>query len=242
MSLNHIFGKPTYIDSVGNIYPVRMKDWDKFEENVRPLLLTKKHFQIEENIPLLDLIVSLGFQEYTVINNLESIFKIVLRTENVVFVFDEQRYAFIINEKSVIHNRNYDEVRKVIMEQNLLFEPKVYKSKMMQEWAEKVLEARKKNAPNITLEEKINTIAAFNGKHYWDLEEYTIYQIEAEFARISAIKHYDTTSHLFARDYVNPADIKLDHFAEKIDLFKNPYDDLFKSKDKLKNINKVLKG
>ena len=242
MSLKYIFGKPSFIDGVGNIYPVRMKDWDEFEENIRPLLLTKKHFQIEEDVPLLDLIVAVGFQEYIIINNLENIFKIVLRTENVAFVFDEQRYAFIINEESAIHSRNYDEVRKIIMHQNLLFEPKVYKSKVMQEWAEKVLEARRKNAPNITLEEKITTIAAFNGKHYWDLEEYTIYQIEAEFARICAFKNYDTSSHLFARDYVNPADIKLDHFAEKIDLFKNPYDDLFKSKDKLKNINKALKG
>lgn len=242
MSLNHIFGKPKYVENVGNIYPVRMRDWGKFEENVRPLLLTKQNFQIEEDIPLLDLIVSLGFQEYTVINNLENIFKIVLRTENVAFVFDEYRYAFVINQESIIHSKNYDEVRKIIMEQNLLFEPKVYKSKMMQEWAEKALEARRKNAPNITLEEKISTIAAFNGKHYWDLEEYTIYQIESEFARICAFKNYDTSSHLFARDYVNPADIKLDHFAEKIDLFKNPYDDLFKTKDKLQNINKALKG
>jgi hypothetical protein len=241
MSLNHIFGKPKFVEGVGNIYPIRLKDWDEFEENCRPLLLTKKHFQVEEDIPLLDLVV-FGLRDEQVIKNLEIAFKLALRVEQVTFAYNENYYFFMANENSIIHNGNYEEVKRIILEQNLLFEPKVYKDPLMQKWAEKVLEARRKNAPNITLEDKVSTVAALNGKHYWDLEEYTIYQLEMEFARICAVKNYDVQSHLLARDYVNPADIKLDHFAEKIDMFKNPYDDLFKSKDKLKNINKAIKG
>lgn len=241
MSLKHIFGKPKYVESVGNIYPIRLKDWEEFEENCKPLLITKKHFQIEEDFPLLDLVI-FGLRDEQVIKNLEVVFKLALRVKQVTFTYNEEYYCFIINENSIIHSGNYEEVRKIILEQNLLFEPKVYKDPLMQKWAEKVLETRRKNAPNITLEDKISTVAALNGKHYWDLEEYTIYQLEMEFARICAVKNYDAQSHLFARDYVNPADIKLDHFAEKIDMFKNPYDDLFKSKDKLKNINKAIKG
>jgi hypothetical protein len=241
MKLNHILAKPQLVEDAGYIYPIRLKDWDEFEDNCNPLLITKKHFQIEEDIPLLDLLI-FGINDEQIIGNLETIFKLVLRVEQVSFIYDDERYCFIANENSIIHSQNYEEVRRIILEQNLLFEPKVYKDPLMQKWAEKVLEARRKNAPNITLEDKVSTIAAFNGKHYWDLQEYTIYQIEMEFARICAIKHYDQESHLFGRDYVNPADIKINHFAEKIDMFKNPYDDLFKSKDKLKNINKAMKG
>lgn len=241
MSLNHIFGKSKYVSDVGNIYPIRLKDWDEFEENCEPLLITKKHFQVEDDIPLLALVV-FGLGDEQAIKNLETVFKLALRVEQVTFAYNEDYYFFMASENSIIHSGNYEEVRKIILEQNLLFEPKVYKDPLMQKWAEKVLDARRKNAPNITLEDKVSTVAALNSKHYWDLEEYTIYQLEMEFARLCAIKNYDVQSHLFARDYADPADIKLDHFAEKIDMFKNPYDDLFKSKDKLKNINKAIKG
>ncbi|MGG3920363.1 hypothetical protein ABEV41_00185 [Geobacillus thermodenitrificans] len=241
MKLNHILGKSQLVEGVGYIYPIRLKDWDEFVANANVLLITKKHFHTDEDIPLLDLLV-FGLQSEEVIGNLEIVFKLALRVEQVSFVYDDERYGFIANEDSIIHSQNYEEVRRIIMEQNLLFEPKVYKDPLMQKWAEKVLEARRKNAPNITLEDKISTVAALTGKHYWDLENYTIYQLEMEFARLCAIKSYESQSHLYARDYTNPADVKLDHFAEKIDMFKNPYDDLFKSKDKFKNINKAIKG
>lgn len=234
MKLTHIFGKPKHVEGVGDIYPIKLKDWDEFETHYQPLFITKKHFQTEDDYPLLDLLVALGLNERKIIDDLEIIFRLSLRVDNVSFTFDGEYYAFIIDETSVIHSGNYDEVRKIIMEQNLLFEPKTYKDQRLQEWANKVLEARRKNAPNVTLEDKISTVAAFNGKHYWDLENYTIYQLESEFARICAIKNYDAQSNFYARDYLDPSKFKLEHFAENLNMFKNPYDDVFKSKDKSK--------
>jgi hypothetical protein len=86
------------------------------------------------------------------------------------------------------------------------------------------------------MEEMLSTVSVFTGKHYWDLKDYTIYQLRSDFNRICKIEEYRTQSMVFANPYADLSKFKMDHFAEKIDMYKNPYDDVFKDKSTMKKI------
>lgn len=46
MSLANIFQKPKNVIAFGNVYPVKLKDWEEFESNINPIILGKKHIQL----------------------------------------------------------------------------------------------------------------------------------------------------------------------------------------------------
>jgi hypothetical protein len=41
---------------------------------------------------------------------------------------------------------------------------------------------------------------------------------------------------LFANPYADLSKFKMEHFAEKIDMYRNPYDDVFKDKGQMKKV------
>jgi hypothetical protein len=241
MSLANIFQKPIKLEGVGFVHPVKLKDWDEFESNLSPIMLTKNHFGITDEYSLLDILV-LGLNDENLIKSLCNIFDIVLQSDSFTIAVSEDNYFFFNENEQVINSSNYDELRKIILHQNILFEPKIYKNPAMQKWAEKVLKARSKNAPNVTLEDKLSTVSVYTGKHYWDLEEYTIYQLQYDFTRICKIKDYDSQSIMFANPYADMSKVKMEHFAENIDMYENPYDGVFKEKSSLVKLNNAIQG
>lgn len=241
MSLRSLFQKPTEIKDLGLVYPVKLKDWEEFEGNVTPVLLSKNHLPTDEDFPLLDrLVIGLGDPNVTI--SLVKIFNIVFRCEGFRFVYDDSIFCFVNEHDQIIHSHNYEELRTIILHQNILFEPKIYKSPALQKWAEKVLKARGKNAPNITLEDKLSTVSVFTGKHYWDLEEYTMYQLNYDFNRICKFKNFDSQSVMLSNPYGDFSKMKMEHFAENFDMYENPYDGIFKEKSSLMKINNAIQG
>lgn len=239
MSLDNILGKPKFVFNVGNVYPIRLKDWDRFEQHMQVLMLSKKHIPIESDveIPLLTRLILL--QNEFIFDSLCEIFDIVTRTKSFEFRVDVDGYYFINDKSQIVNDGNYEELRKTILHQNIILEPKIFKSKLMQEWAEKALKARQKNAANVTLEDMITTVAALSGKDYSTLENYTIYQLKSEFNRWVKIKNFESKSNLYAHSFIDPNDVDIEFFAESLDLYKDPYEDIFKKKSNL-NITKAL--
>jgi hypothetical protein len=237
MSINNLFGEPFFIEGIGNIYPIRLIDWEKFESVIPVILQSEKHFETNGEYPLLDILIR-GISDEAIVKSLEVIFQLALRNDDVKFVVydDGNQYKFQIDDEHSITVDNFPHIRNVIMQQNILFEPKIYRNPEIQKWAEKVLAARGKNAPNITIEEMLSTVSVFTGKHYWDLKDYTMYQLKSDFNRICKIEEYRTQSMVFANPYADLSKFKMDHFAEKIDMYKNPYDDVFKDKSTMKKI------
>jgi hypothetical protein len=236
MSINNLFGEPFLIEGIGNVYPIRLINWEQFENVVPVILQSEKHFETNGDYPLLDILIR-GISDEAIVISLEIIFRLALRNDDVKFVvYDGNQYKFQIDEEHSITVENFPLIRNVIMQQNILFEPKIYKNKEIQKWAEKVLAARGKNAPNITMEEMLSTVSVFTGKHYWDLKDYTIYQLRSDFNRICKIEEFRTQSMVLANPYADLSKFKMEHFAEKIDMYKNPYDDVFKDKNSFKKI------
>src|SRR5690606_5170758 len=146
MNLDYILGKPTVVEGVGNIYPVKVKDWDVFQANVNVLMYSNEHFTTDDGIPLFDKLMRIGiYENEELINQICRVLNIVCESSNFSLVGDENS-VFLVNEnKQVIDTYNYETIRKLIIHQNLLLEPKVYKNEIMKKWAEKALEAKNKN-------------------------------------------------------------------------------------------------
>ena len=244
--LKYIFAQPDYVEGEGIdkdnpicIYPVRLKDYDKFIEASHLLHISKNHFE-ETEYPLLLLVLmsaqQLNLTEDELIKKLEETFSIVTQKE-VKFISNDKYNGFLIDNTNIITINNYELIRDIIMKQNLMFEQKVYKNKLVQEWANKVLESRSRNSTKISIEDIITTVSVYKGKDYSELLNYTIYQIYADFYRIRKMKKYDTDT-LFAT--VSSEKFTIEDFAEEINMFKSPYDDLFVSSDKLNKLNMVI--
>lgn len=248
MSSNHIFAKPIEIKGIGKIYPVKLTDYDEFSLNAGIFTYSYEHFKLEEvakefettsdNIKLFDLLLLMGHQQ-----NIDLFLQSIGRTFSICFrkelkLTKNENGRCFIADGCLVDRTNYDQFREVVMKQNLIHSPKVYKNKFTQMWAEKVLASRNKNAPNVSLEDMVTTVAVYSKKLYSDIENYTYYQLRAEFDRIGKMKNYDLNSLALVNPYAK--DIKLDYYAENIDMYKNPYDDVFKDKSKLNKLNGAI--
>src|SRR5690606_35582906 len=110
----------------------RLKDWDEFDDIVQYLMYSRKHLDVEEGQTLLGKLIYV-FQHEDIIAKLEKIFRMILRNDEVRFGADVSSYGFSIDDEHAITPDNYEELRQITLRQNLLFEPKVYKNKLMQE-------------------------------------------------------------------------------------------------------------
>lgn len=249
-SLKYIFAEPDYVKGINEdnpiiLYPIKLKDYDKFEKCSNLLYLSKDHFE-DCDIPLLVLLFAIhdklgleaedGKTLEKMIEYLTTLFSLVTQKQ-VVFISGENYEGFLIDNINIISTHNYDEIRKIIMQQNLMFEQKVYKNPIIQEWANKVIAARQKNGLKMTLEDMITTVKNYDGLTYEQIKEQSIYQIYSDFYRIGSILGYWQSS-LFATVMEK---YPIQHFAAAINVHKSPYDDLFVSSDKLNDLNKVMK-
>ena len=131
---------------ITNIYPTLLKDKKQFDKYCNYILLSKKHINMQDTLDnTLKLIISYfilvkkeennnkkndSLIHLEVINELENLFSIVCR-ENVTFEFNDYKFEFKNDlGKVLINDDNFDEIRKVILKLNKLFEPKMYKSEI----------------------------------------------------------------------------------------------------------------
>jgi len=247
MSLQNIFGNPVQLEGYDknhplNIYPVLLEKYDAFSDISKFLYVSKNNFA-ETDIPLLQLVLmvhkELGETFESLIDKMCKALEMVTKSP-VGFMDGKDMFAFVVNNENYITIANYDEVRKTIMEQNLIHEPKVYKDPLVQEWANKVLQARQKKQGKTTLEDMITTVKAYQGITYEHIAKQTVYQLYADFYRICKIMNFEQSS-LFAT--VSSKEISIEYFAQSIDLFEesNPYKDLFVSSNKLNKLNQTVK-
>lgn len=236
MPLNNILGKPLFVEDIGEIYPIKMKDYDQFVSCSYPLYYSKAHFKGFEQYPLLDLLVE-GVKDPNMVPSLEQLFSLVTKKE-VRFVSNDLQYGFVIDANHVITNLNYDNLRTVVMKQNILHEEKVYENPIVREWAQKVMKAKIKNAPRVGVEEMLSTVSVVKGIPYDVLLEQTYYQLYADFKRIYKIKAYEAS--VQAAFVSGSKNAKIENFAEEVNMYENPYDNLFVDKNRLNSLNSAL--
>ncbi len=238
-SLKYIFRRPEHVEGLGEIHPIKLKDYDEFVQYATVLQVSKKTMKLDEDdsIANFDLLLGCIAQDESILYFVTGLLNLVTG-KHFHFSTEDDRVVFTDTDYSVkLSYDNYDQFRDIVMRQNLIFEKKVYKNKHLQEWAEMALKERSKNSIKVTTEDMITTVHAFTGTSFEVIENYTIYQLKAVFERVSKIKDYDTSiqARLAGND---KADVQ--PYMGELNMFKNPYDDLFKDSGNLNNLNKAI--
>ncbi len=230
-SLKYIFRRPEHVEGLGEIHPIKLKDYDEFVQYATVLQVSKKTMKLDEDdsVSNFDLLLGCIAQDESILYFVTGLLNLVTG-KHFHFSTEENRVVFTDTDYSVkLSYDNYDAFRDTVMKQNLIFEKKVYKNPAVQKWADKVMEARSKNSIKVTTEDMITTVHAITGTSFEVIENYTIYQLKAVFERVSKVKDYDTS--IQARLAGNDKTDVQPYMAE-LNMFKNPYDDLFVDKGK----------
>lgn len=241
--LNSILGEPRIVENVGLIYPVKVRDWEEFEQYSAVFQFKKGHFTKEENDDtLLETIFKQG--DPMLIAVLIEALSIVLKIDKELIspYVNKGKIGFVLggaDSDNYIDQYNFDEVKQVILEQNLLIEPRVFKNKMFEEAANKWLEVQSRDGISVTLEDKLSTVAVWYAKRPSDFLDYSYYEFEAIFQRICQFQEFSSQSIMFANPHADFSNMKFIHFAESINLRKDPYEGFDKGID-LKNLKESV--
>lgn len=235
-----IFGLPRKCTDIGDIYPILLKDYALFSNYSWILKYDKRHtYTTSDDVSTLEAIL---FKEFTCeflegltgnnlvkykIFSLQGVIEMVTRKP---VAYDVQSRCYYIGDKNdednvgVLGVYNYDQFRKIVMEQNLIHQEKFYKSKLVEQWMSDAKKVKESNSSNVQFEDIVSTIKNMTGFSYEDIYKQTYYQTITDYKRILNIKAHDM-SVLFASQHGTKA-VKIIDMSENLDLQKNPNDDL----------------
>lgn len=251
---------PCNIDNV-DIYPVKLTQWKKFQKYTHYLIMSREHYNLSNDKPFLmciivNMICAINNNEYPqddvlkykllgiILNDLCELFSIITRRKIICKKNDNgSEYIFIDeNESLVINENNFDDIRKVCLIQNILFEPIIYKSKLKKKWAESVARGRAKNSKNLSLAEIISIVREGLKISYDEIRNLNIFQLYVDYSRLDNTKTFDTITLLkttYGMDWEQLPNINYnDPIIDK--LLRNPELDYFKDFD-MDDVASVMK-
>ena len=185
--------------------------------------------QYDELMKLLDLYNSGKVVTY-LIKELEELFSMVLQKQ-VKFYCDlenplDNYYFKIEDEELFITKENFNELKEVIMWQNILFEPPTSPSKIGNELIQQTIEVEfGKNGDSGNLASICSIVSVNSGVSDEQIKKYSYYRLMYDFASINR-QHGNIFTFMLRSQGCNEAVIS--DLSQSIDLHNNPYDIIFK--------------
>lgn len=181
--------------------PVRLMDWEKFIPVAYEMLrlnneLLRKRLKLDESVLLYDYVLEymikmseerFGQEGSFALVLISSVFSLCYRLPvepmlqkkdgdvNLVFKIGD-------NDEDLITRDNYEEIRAIIMEQNLIFEPIVAPNKKSQDIIDKAIERKRSSGSNV--ETNIESMIILVSKSRPVTEDYTYYQLQADYEMV----------------------------------------------------------
>ena len=181
--------------------PVRLMDWEKFIPVAYEMLrlnneLLRKRLKLDESILLYDYVLDymikmseerFGQEGSFALVLISSVFSLCYRlpVEPMVQKKDgEVNLVFKIgdNDEDLITRDNYEEIRAMIMEQNLIFEPIIAPNKKSQDIIDKAIERKRSSGSNV--ETNLESMIILVSKSRPITEDYTYYQLQADYEMV----------------------------------------------------------
>ena len=181
--------------------PVRLVDWEKFIPVAYEMLrlnneLLRKRLKLDESILLYDYVIDymikmseerFGQEGSFALVLICSVFSLCYRlpVEPMVQKKDgEVNLVFKIgdNDEDLITRDNYEEIRAMIMEQNLIFEPIIAPNKKSQDIIDKAIERKRSSGSNV--ETNLESMIILVSKSRPITEDYTYYQLQADYEMV----------------------------------------------------------
>lgn len=181
--------------------PVRLMDWEKFIPVAYEMLrlnneLLRKRLKLDESVLLYDYVIDymikmseerFGQEGSFALVLISSVFSLCYRlpVEPMLQKKDgEVNLVFKIgdNDEDLITRDNYEEIRAMIMEQNLIFEPIIAPNKKSQDIIDKAIERKRGSGSNV--ETNIESMIILVSKSRPVTEDYTYYQLQADYEMV----------------------------------------------------------
>lgn len=181
--------------------PVRLMDWEKFIPVAYEMFrlnneLLRKRLKLDESVLLYDYVIDymikmseerFGQEGSFALVLISSVFSLCYRlpVEPMLQKKDgEVNLVFKIgdNDEDLITRDNYEEIRAMIMEQNLIFEPIIAPNKKSQDIIDKAIERKRGLGSNV--ETNIESMIILVSKSRPVTEDYTYYQLQADYEMV----------------------------------------------------------
>jgi hypothetical protein len=279
-TLKDYFMLPQNIQGIGDIYPVKISEYEQFKKIASKYFIQGKKWLINickmpKEVEVLDFFVNNALYierakemlqrgehiehatetEKEIISKLRSELDLYNKNEIIRYSIKEMEYLFEMvlhkqvkfdgtyenkvlrdyrfiiddDDKKNINKFNFDAFKKIVMEQNLLFEPLTSPSEVGNMLIQQAMESRMmKNGDSGDLEAICSVVSV--GKHISDKElmEYTYYRLIYDFTTINRI---EGNRFAFLLRSQGSESAEITDLSHSIDLNINPYDNLLQKQD-----------
>lgn len=235
--------------------PVRLMDWEKFIPVAYEMLrlnneLLRKRLKLDESVLLYDYMIDymikmaeerFGQEGAFALVLISSVFSLCYRLPVEPMMQKKDGEISIVfkigdNENDLITRHNYEEIRTVIMEQNLIFEPIIAPNKKSQDAIDKAIERKKSTGGNV--ETNIESMIILVSKSRPVTEDYTYYQLQADYEMVLRLEQ----SRAIPTYRAVGADIDPIELGAILSIHEDPYsfEKMFKKNDRSKD-SEILK-
>ena len=215
-----LFDEPYVEDGRLTLYPVKVKDFKILEKRIMYLLLSKRHYKLDNNVNLFEYVVGINLarvkQEKEKRSNDEVPMELIL--EEVVKEFEEL-FTVICREKikldyekmlqtgeisftnkdhtNMINRNNYEKIRQIVLKQNAIKEPTIFENKLEEQLAQKYMKAMQSKNKGKSISELgdiANFVSCYTGKSYEELYNQNIMQLQADYYRCISLNTHRTNT------------------------------------------------
>lgn len=236
--------------------PVRLMDWEKFIPVAYEMLrlnneLLRKRLKLDESVLLYDYMIDymikmaeerFGQEGAFALVLISSVFSLCYRLPVEPMMQKKDGEISIVfkigdNENDLITRHNYEEIRTVIMEQNLIFEPIIAPNKKSQDAIDKAIERKKSTGGNV--ETNIESMIILVSKSRPVTEDYTYYQLQADYEMVLRLEQ----SRAIPTYRAVGADIDPIELGAILSIHEDPYsfEKMFKKNDRSKDSEMLKK-
>ena len=229
-----IWGDPVEFKEI-KIYPIRMKDYTAFYENVSCLMYEKNKIQDVRVIKMsyLDFLFALMREDEDIFKKLEWVLKLVFLNQIFEFRYSEDGLIFLYVNDVVFNGFEFEKIQKYILDENMIkTETEIFDTELEKALQEAADFEASKQGKSATLEERVVALHCLSGIHYERLKDYTIFQFNQTLTRHSIIKNFDIYSALMAE---NGASKDVVHWLAHIEE-KGKYADVIISQEEFEKI------
>lgn len=247
--LNH----PHLIEGVGSLHPISILDWEEFQELAqRFLLYSYDYLNYRLNLPelpMFDFLIAYCLQaddgdaRVQNLKDLQRLFELVFK-EPVHSVMNPQtqEWVFQIGETGKLTRESFDEVKSVIMRQNLLYEPLIVQDENAQQFINEHLERLSRTGESIPLETMLAYVSHAKGISPEQFQTYTYYQLRVDF-EIAQKMENNLYIHMYRTQGASAEPLSL---SGELSVHENPYsiDRIFNKVDERQDqqLRKMMSG
>jgi len=222
---DYLFKKPVSTP-FGKVRFLTMGEHVDLEDSLNLIGLNVLHFyyMLRKNIPEKDKEALKKFEEFKTEKLLDIVYSFPEVFQSYVNIFYKVLDCNEFEHETLVEiiqdimktDESFLAMRKLILDMNIIKEEKVSENEELQYWFDiDKKEKLKKNNDAPELSDFVTSIVAKTNHSFAEVEEMSMYQAQATFERIDAIVAYDTTTLYRSVG----ADVKVDSWAKKIDLF-----------------------